>query len=135
MSLLNRYSIGFSVVMRTKQLLWKISLCIPICESHINLILKNPLNKLKINKVIKLLSILMTVFYFYSILGMEIFNTKTNPYREDSPYADGSYVTYTNFNSFGGGLLMLIQICTESGLKNNCVSIKIIIQFVNLNIL
>lgn len=55
--------------------------------------------------IIKLIPVLLTIFYIYSIFGMEFFNKDTIPYRkENNPY---DAYDYADFTSFGGALLIL----------------------------
>jgi hypothetical protein len=54
--------------------------------------------------------VLISIVYVYAIIGMELFNTVTNKWKPDSPY-DGFI---SDFNSFGGALLMLFQVCTAT---------------------
>ncbi len=45
------------------------------------------------------------IFYLYAIWGIETFNTNTKKFKEGSPYTASN--DYTDFNSFGGAMLIL----------------------------
>jgi hypothetical protein len=55
---------------------------------------------------------ILFLIYIYAIIGIMLFNTNTNPYRINSPYAMDQYA---DFNSFASALLCLFEICTENG--------------------
>lgn len=44
------------------------------------------------------------MFYIYGIIGLEIFNTDTFDYKENSPYDSNSYIEFTNL---GNAILIL----------------------------
>jgi len=50
------------------------------------------------------------VTYLYAIIGMEIFNSKDQIYPT-SPYVDDNYA---DFNTFGGALLILLQVIVQA---------------------
>ena len=54
--------------------------------------------------ILKLIPVILMMFYFWAILGLDIFNINTYSYRQNSPYE--SY-DYAEFTSFGKALLVL----------------------------
>lgn len=80
-------SYGADTVMRIKRLFIKISICFPI--------------------IFRILLTLLYLSYVYAIIGIIVFNTNTNEYRQGSPYIENDY---TDFNSFFGALLILFQV-------------------------
>lgn len=77
-------SYGAETVMRIKRLFVKVSICFPI--------------------IFRILLTLLYITYVYAIIGINIFNTDTNPHNSGSMYIENDY---TNFNSFMGALLAL----------------------------
>lgn len=76
--------------------------------------------------VLKLTPIIFMAFYFYSCIGVEIFNSHDYEIKEGSPYD----VHYLNqFNDFGKAMLTLLQIMIEQNWVN--ISYDIAFKFNN----
>ena len=54
--------------------------------------------------IVKFLPIFMSVFYIYTIFGIENFNIKTFDHYKDGYFA---VYNYADFSTFGGGMLIL----------------------------
>jgi len=103
---LNYILSGLDIIHKVYEMLYKIVICIPI--------------------VMKLSVICVIVFYIYAAIGVEIFSsnlfaTETlSQYGQSlcAPETAGEYFNsceYTNFNTFGGAVLILLQVCVGSG--------------------
>lgn len=76
--------------------------------------------------ILKLTPIIFMAFYFYSCIGVEIFNSHDYEIKEGSPYD----VHYLNqFNDFGKAMLTLLQIMIEQNWVN--ISYDIAFKFNN----
>lgn len=80
--------------MRVKKLIHKIVLCIP--------------------GILQTSTILYIIMHVYAIIGMELFDTKTQVYNYGSPY-DTSIV---GFNDYFSAILQLFMLITENGWSN-----------------
>jgi len=56
----------------------------------------------------------MIIFYLYSLIAIEFFNTNTNKFVEGSPYE----LEYADFNSFSGSWFLLFNVIVESAWAN-----------------
>ncbi|KAL4467991.1 hypothetical protein ABPG72_015861 [Tetrahymena utriculariae] len=81
---------GFELFYQVKDLLIKIFMCLPI--------------------VIRLIPVILVIYYIYTYIGLDNFNTNTFRYNENSPY-DQNYV---DFNNFHGAMLIFFQIMVEA---------------------
>ncbi len=57
------------------------------------------------------MALILSIFYIYAIVGMEIFHTNYRIIKNDKSYIDWEYAT---FNDFTGALLILFQISIEA---------------------
>lgn len=89
----NFLSEGANIFIQLKVMISRTILCIPM--------------------IMRLIPIMFQIFYFWAIIGMENFNTKTHGRegRMESPYVE--YV-YASFNNFHGALLLLFQVSIEA---------------------
>ncbi|EAR82678.2 cation channel family transporter (macronuclear) [Tetrahymena thermophila SB210] len=81
---------GFELFYQVKDLLIKIFMCLPI--------------------VVRLIPIILVVYYIYTYIGLDNFNTNTFNYNQNSPYDQG----YADFNNFYGAMLIYFQIMIEA---------------------
>lgn len=65
--------------------------------------------------ILRLIPVLLLVYYVWGICGMSVFNTKTHSYKEGSPYQ--SYEGNT-FESMAHAWLVLFQTMLEQGWIN-----------------
>ncbi|EGR34851.1 hypothetical protein IMG5_000790 [Ichthyophthirius multifiliis] len=91
MKIINVISQGIDTLNQVKILIQRIFMCIPIIS--------------------KLIPILLIIFYIYALIGVNIFNTKLNSYRLNSPYDQNNYI---DFNNFGNAMLILFQVMIEA---------------------
>lgn len=84
------------------EMIYKILMCLPISNFCHNL------------SVWRLLQIVMIIFYLYSLIAIEFFNTNTNQFVEGSPYE----LEYADFNSFSGSWFLLFNVIVESAWAN-----------------
>lgn len=54
--------------------------------------------------IFRLIPVMFMIFYFWAVIGIENFNTETNPHRAGSHYITFEYATMNNFY----GALMLL---------------------------
>ena len=47
--------------------------------------------------IMKVIPIILMVFYIWAIIGIENLNTKTHQYKEDSPYEEYNYADMNSF--------------------------------------
>ncbi|KAL4429432.1 hypothetical protein ABPG74_021019 [Tetrahymena malaccensis] len=81
---------GFELFYQVKDLLIKIFMCLPI--------------------VIRLIPVILVVYYIYTYIGLDNFNTNTFQYNPNSPYDQ----QYADFNNFYGAMLIYFQIMVEA---------------------
>lgn len=75
--IVNIFVEGANILIQLKTMIQRIFICFPI--------------------IIKLVPIIMMVFYIWAIIGMENFNKKTHSYRQGSPYEEYHYADFSNF--------------------------------------
>jgi hypothetical protein len=81
---------GANLLLQLKTMIQRIFLCIPM--------------------ILKLIPIMLMVFYLYAIIGMQLFNISTHPYREGSPYE----MPFSDMSTFLGALKLLFQVSIEA---------------------